>query len=104
MASTTRKSPTLRKSKESSPRWKDALPSREDLQKLKKTALIRAAGQAFKAKGVHNTSLVDVAEALNVTKAALYYYVKGKRELLFETQTLALDMGDIALEEGRYGK
>jgi TetR/AcrR family transcriptional regulator len=104
MASTTRKSPTLRKSKESSPRWKDALPSREDLQKLKKTALIRAAGQAFKAKGFHNTSLDDVAEALNVTKAALYYYVKGKRELLFETQTLALDMGDIALEEGRYGK
>lgn len=104
MTSTARKSTGTRKSKESSARWKDALPSREDLQKLKKTALIREAGRAFKAKGFHNTSLDEVADALNVTKAALYYYVKGKRELLFETQKLALDMGDVALEEGRHGK
>lgn len=92
------------KTKASATRWRDALPSREDLQKLKKAALIREAGRAFKAKGFHQTSLDEVAEALNVTKAALYYYVKGKRELLYETQALALDMGDEALEYGRQGK
>ncbi|OAJ51706.1 hypothetical protein A6V36_16530 [Paraburkholderia ginsengiterrae] len=74
------------------------------MQQLKKTALIREAGRAFKTKGFHNTSLDEVAEALNVTKAALYYYVKGKRELLFETQMLVLEMGDAALEEGQHGK
>ena len=86
------------KAKASATRWRDALPSREDLQKLKKAALIREAGRAFKAKGFHQTSLDEVAEALNVTKAALYYYVKGKRELLYETQAMALDLGDQALE------
>jgi len=103
MNATARKS-SSKKPKEAANRWKDALPSREDLQALKKTALIREAGRAFKVKGFHNTSLDDVAEALNVTKAALYYYVKGKRELLFETQTLALDLGDVALEYGDGGK
>lgn len=103
MNATARKS-SSKKPKEVATRWKDALPSREDLQALKKTALVRAAGRAFKVKGFHNTSLDEVAQALNVTKAALYYYVKGKRELLFETQTLALDLGDVALEYGDGGK
>lgn len=92
------------RTKASATRWRDALPSREDLQKLKKAALVREAGRAFRAKGFHQTSLDDVAEALNVTKAALYYYVKGKRELLYETQALAMDMGDEALEYGKQGK
>ena len=103
MTATAPKPRAARKPKESTARWKDALPSREDLQKLKKTALIREASRAFKEKGFHNVSLDDVAERLNVTKAALYYYVKGKRELLFETQSVALDLGDIALAEASRG-
>ncbi|WP_322045003.1 TetR/AcrR family transcriptional regulator [Paraburkholderia sp. J67] len=95
---------TSRKPKESTTRWKSALPSREELQKLKKAALILEASRAFKEKGYHNVSLDDVAERLNVTKAALYYYVKGKRELLFETQSVALDLGDVALTEANHGK
>jgi len=93
-----------RKPGESTARWKSALPSREDLQKLKKEALVREASRAFSEKGYHNVSLDDVAERLNVTKAALYYYVKGKRELLFEAQSVTLDLGDIALAEAERGK
>ncbi|WP_028219741.1 TetR/AcrR family transcriptional regulator [Paraburkholderia oxyphila] len=104
MKATESKPRAARKPKESTARWKNALPSREDLQKLKKAALIREASRAFKEKGYHNVSLDDVAERLNVTKAALYYYVKGKRELLYETQCVTHDLGDMALAEANKGK
>ena len=35
-------------------------------------------------KGYHNTSLDDIAAALEVTKPTIYYYVKNKEQLLFE--------------------
>jgi AcrR family transcriptional regulator len=51
---------------------------------LKREAVIRAAARAFNAYGYHNTSLDDVAAALNVTKPTIYYYVANKEQLLFE--------------------
>lgn len=50
----------------------------------KRQALIRAAARAFSARGYHNTSLDDLAAALNITKPTIYSYVAGKEELLFE--------------------
>jgi AcrR family transcriptional regulator len=50
----------------------------------KRDAVIRAAAKAFNRNGYHNTSLDDVAAALEVTKPTLYYYVKSKEQLLFE--------------------
>lgn len=104
MNATVTKPRATRKPKESTARWKDALPSREELQKLKRAALVREASRAFAEKGYHNVSLDDVAERLNVTKAALYYYVKGKQELLYETQCVTHELGDIALAEGNRGR
>lgn len=89
-------------SRPSAPRWNDAAAANQAYEQ-KKTAIILAAGREFRARGFHNTSLDDVAAALNVTKPALYYYVKGKSELLFEIMNLSLDMGDAALEFGRQG-
>ena len=51
---------------------------------LKREAVIHAAARAFNARGYHNTSLDDVAAALNVTKPTVYYYVANKEQLLFE--------------------
>jgi len=50
----------------------------------KRDAVVRAAAKAFNRNGYHNTSLDDVAAALEVTKPTLYYYVKSKEQLLFE--------------------
>ena len=62
--------------------WKNAVPDRDEQSAMKRGALIREAARAFNARGYYNTSLEDVAKQLGVTKAALYYYVKGKEEIL----------------------
>jgi AcrR family transcriptional regulator len=51
---------------------------------LKRDAVVRAAAQAFNARGYHNTSLDDIAAALGITKPTVYYYVSNKEQLLFE--------------------
>jgi AcrR family transcriptional regulator len=60
--------------------------SRERLRdrELKRDAVIRAAAREFNRKGYHNTSLDDIAAALEVTKPTVYYYVTSKEQLLFE--------------------
>jgi AcrR family transcriptional regulator len=60
--------------------------SRERLRdrEVKREAVIRAAAHAFNRKGYHNTSLDDIAAALEVTKPTVYYYVTSKEQLLFE--------------------
>lgn len=51
---------------------------------LKREAVIRAAARAFNARGYHNTSIDEIAAALNVTKPTVYYYVANKEQLLLE--------------------
>jgi AcrR family transcriptional regulator len=53
-------------------------------REVKREAVIRAAAHAFNHKGYHNTSLDDIAAALEVTKPTVYYYVTNKEQLLFE--------------------
>jgi AcrR family transcriptional regulator len=84
-----------------STRWGTIVPTLEDQFQNKRRALIREAGKAFSRFGYRNTSLDDIAKVLNVTKPALYYYVKDKNEILFECHNLALDLGDLAIEEAR---
>src|SRR3978361_1927084 len=77
-------------------RWTTVVPSPGEQYVLKRRALIREAGKAFSRKGFHNTSMNDVADVLNVTKPALYYYVKTKQEILYECHAYALDLGEQA--------
>jgi AcrR family transcriptional regulator len=63
--------------------WRGASKARGNRQ-LKREALIRAAARAFNDQGFHNTSLDDIAAALEVTKPTIYYYVRNKEELLFQ--------------------
>ena len=49
------------------------------------------AAQLFVERGVESTSLSDIANALNITKAALYYYFESKQELLYRIVELGLD-------------
>jgi len=81
--------------------WKAAVLSRDEQYDLKRKALIQEAARAFSARGYHDTSLVDVARELGVTKGALYYYVKSKQEILFECHMSSIELGDRAIEHAR---
>ena len=50
----------------------------------KRYAVILTAARCFRERGYHNTSIDDVARALNVTKPTVYHYVENKEQLLFE--------------------
>ena len=63
--------------------WREGGKARAN-RELKREALIRAAARAFNVHGFHNTSLDAIANALEVTKPTLYYYVRNKEELLFQ--------------------
>jgi AcrR family transcriptional regulator len=49
------------------------------------------AAQLFVERGVGATSLSDIANALNITKAGLYYYFDSKQDLLYRIVELGLD-------------
>ena len=62
-------------------------------RELTRERILAVSGRVFNQRGYHGTTLDDIARALGVTKAALYYHVKNKEELLFQCHQLALDIG-----------
>jgi AcrR family transcriptional regulator len=79
------------------PRWKNTLQTSDEVFRLKRNAVLREATRIFAKRGFHDTSLDDIAAALQVAKGTLYNYVKDKQEILFECHRMALDIGDQAL-------
>lgn len=79
--------------------WNNAVLDRDEQFALKRQALIREAARVFSTRGYHETSLDDIARNLGVTKAALYHYISGKQEVLFECHKLAMDLGDEVLAD-----
>jgi AcrR family transcriptional regulator len=61
--------------------------------------VIRVAAREFNRRGFHNTSLDDIAAALNVSKPTIYYYVSNKEQLLFECFRAGLEPIRAAFEE-----
>jgi AcrR family transcriptional regulator len=70
-------------------------------REVKREAVIRAAAHAFNRKGYHNTSLDDIAAALEVTKPTVYYYVTNKEQLLFECFVAGVEQIRAAFREVR---
>jgi len=52
--------------------------------KVRRDELLSVAARLFCEKGYLSTTMDDIAGELNVTKPALYYYIKTKHELLYE--------------------
>ena len=67
---------------------------REAQYRAKRRAVIFAAGQAFRRRGYHNTSMREIAKSLGLTKTALYYYVKSKEEILYACHMMVYDAMD----------
>ena len=60
----------------------NALPRGDDSRfSVQRDRLLAAAAHCFNHKGYSGTSLKDVADKLDLTDAALYYYVRNKEEL-----------------------
>ena len=78
-------------------------PGRERMhdRAVKREAVIRAAARAFNRRGYHNTSLDDIAAALDVTKPTVYYYVTNKEQLLFECFLAGVEQIRSAFREAR---
>jgi AcrR family transcriptional regulator len=71
--------------------WGAEVPSRDEQHDTKRRAILRTASVLFSEKGFRETSLNDIAGALNVTKPTLYYYVKNKDDILFQCLNTALE-------------
>ena len=65
----------------------------------KRDAVIAAAARAFRARGVHATTIEDIAAFLNVTKPTVYYYVAGKEQLIVECFRIGIGRIADALDE-----
>lgn len=57
----------------------------------RRAEVYRAAAQIILRKGFDATSVNDIANALGMTKAGLYHYINGKKELLFDIMNFGLD-------------
>jgi len=73
----------------------------DDVRGAKRLAILRAAARIFAERGYHNTSVNDVAEALNVSKPFLYYYLKNKEDILFECSRIATEQLQDVLDQVR---
>lgn len=51
----------------------------------------RTAAKLILQKGYDATSVGDIAEALGITKAGLYHYIRGKTELLYDIMKYGLE-------------
>jgi len=52
--------------------------------KTNKLDILKQAGQVFRVRGYHATSMSDLEKALNIKKATLYHYFKGGKEELMQ--------------------
>lgn len=91
----------------SSPPWSDRVQSSESQRAIKEAVLYETAARWFNRHGFHGTSLGNIADELGITKAALYYYVRDKSDLLYKLHLRAAEAAkrahDRGVREGRNG-
>lgn len=77
--------PKQGKNKKATPIWR-----KED----RADHIYRVAAEVMCRKGYEATSMNDIADAVGLTKAGIYHYIRGKEQLLFEIMNFAMDMVD----------
>src|SRR3989304_7586763 len=60
----------------------------------RRAQILEKAAQLFRVKGYDSTSMSDIADAVGITKAGLYYFVEGKEHLLYLITDYGLDLLD----------
>src|SRR3990167_868032 len=74
-------------------RWTDESTEKKHRHEIRRETILQAEARCFNRKGYHGTTIEDIAQELRVSKAALYYYVKSKEEVLFLCHQASLDLG-----------
>src|SRR5437868_5052987 len=74
-------------------------------RRSKRDAVLDAAARHLNARGVSNTSLGEIAASLGMTRAALYYYVDDREDLVFQCyrracEAMARDLDAAGREAG----
>lgn len=59
---------------------------------MSRQTILDAAARIFSEKGYHATSMNDIANAVNLQKASIYYHVASKQEILLLILDEALDL------------
>jgi len=81
--------------------------ARSEATKIKLEAILQEADLLFTRKGYNATSLDEIASRLNITKTALYYYVRNKNELLCRCYQRSIELTEQcyeqAAQEGKTG-
>lgn len=77
-----------------------ATNARETRFEIQRVRVLKAAATCFNQKGYSGTSLKDVSKHLNLTDAALYYYVRNKEELVYQCYLRAAELGREAMQRG----
>lgn len=54
--------------------------------------IYRQSSDVFYEKGFEATTMAEIAESVDLTQGGLYYYIKGKKALLFAIMSYALDL------------
>jgi AcrR family transcriptional regulator len=75
--------------------------SRKRRNEINRENIVKIAAQLFIVEGYHGASINDIAKKMGVTKAALYYYFKDKREILKEITNRTIEPANKAIEIGR---
>lgn len=68
---------------------------------LSRERILAEGARMFNRRGFHGTTLDAVAETLGVTKAALYYHVRSKEELLFQCHARPIDIALSAIRAAK---
>lgn len=71
--------------------WGGVVQDRAELHRLKRQVVLEVAAKTIRRQGYGQTTLTDIADALHISKPALYYYFKSKDQIMFEIQHLAID-------------
>lgn len=98
----------------------DSADLREEQHEAKRRLILKQAAIMFAGRGFHQTTIDQIAEALQVTKPTIYYYIDSKEDLLYQVAFAALtdlneamandqDIGTPAIDRlerffGLYGK
>ncbi len=82
------------------PRWGEARRDEaKHRQELRRETILQVAARCLNRHGYRGTSLEDIATELNVSKAALYYYVKSKQDMFVQCHDAAIDLAMEGLRE-----
>ncbi|MCG8507030.1 MAG: TetR/AcrR family transcriptional regulator [Sphingomonadales bacterium] len=73
--------------------------SRQVQHDRKRQAILSVAARQFNEKGSRATTLLDIAQELNLTKTSLYYYIKTKQELIYLCYLASCEHAKASLDE-----